>query len=96
MFSTLTTDILPSTPFGLYRDGTELRGLYYAKPEVARAACDSLGSKCDYPVLVGNDQLYGGLGGEFVCVCIVSDLLEEPQLNWIRSGQSPLHSSMGH
>ena len=61
---------MDSTPFGLYRDGTELRGLYYAKPEVARAACDSLGSKCDYPVLVGNDQLYGGLGGEFVCVCI--------------------------
>ncbi|KZV70391.1 hypothetical protein PENSPDRAFT_579420 [Peniophora sp. CONT] len=56
------------TPFGLYRDGTELRGLYYAKPEVARAACDSLGSKCDYPVLVGNDQLYGGLGGEFVTI----------------------------
>src|ERR1700685_298932 len=28
-----------STPFGLYRDGTELRGVYYSKPEVARAAC---------------------------------------------------------
>ncbi|KAI0315587.1 IgA peptidase M64-domain-containing protein [Amylostereum chailletii] len=50
------------TPFGLYRDGTELRALYYAKPEVARAACDSLESRCDYPVLIGNDPLYGGGG----------------------------------
>ncbi|ETW82139.1 hypothetical protein HETIRDRAFT_61336 [Heterobasidion irregulare TC 32-1] len=56
------------TPFGLYRDGTELRGLYYARPEVARAACDSLGDRCDYPILIGNDPLYGGLGGEFTTI----------------------------
>jgi hypothetical protein len=49
-----------STAFGLYRDGTELRGVYYAKPEVAHAACYSLGDACDYPILVGNDALYGG------------------------------------
>ena len=42
-----------STPFGLYRDGTELRALYYAKPEVARAACGLLGTRCDYPILIG-------------------------------------------
>ena len=42
-----------STPFGLYRDGTELRGVYYSKPEVAKAACDSLGNKCNYPILLG-------------------------------------------
>ncbi|KAH9011023.1 IgA peptidase M64-domain-containing protein [Lactarius pseudohatsudake] len=59
---------MSSTPFGLYRDGTELRGLYYAKPEVARDACNSLGDRCDYAVLVGNDPLYGGIGGEFVTV----------------------------
>ncbi|TFY63568.1 hypothetical protein EVJ58_g3172 [Rhodofomes roseus] len=53
------------TPFGLYRDGTELRGVYYAKPEIARAACFYFEDKCDYPVLMGNDPLYGGLGGEF-------------------------------
>ncbi|KAH9059979.1 IgA peptidase M64-domain-containing protein [Lactarius vividus] len=47
---------------------TELRGLYYAKPEVARDACNSLGDRCDYGVLVGNDPLYGGIGGEFVTV----------------------------
>lgn len=46
--------------FGLYRDGTELRGVYYSKPEVARAACLSLGTQCDYPILMGNDPFYGG------------------------------------
>ncbi|KAJ2933385.1 hypothetical protein H1R20_g3718, partial [Candolleomyces eurysporus] len=56
------------TPFGLYRDGTELRAVYYSKPKVARAACDSLGSGCDYPVLLGNDPLYGGLGGRFTVI----------------------------
>ncbi|KAI0762010.1 IgA peptidase M64-domain-containing protein [Trametes elegans] len=56
------------TPFGLYRDGTELRGVYYSKPEIARAACFSLGAQCDYPILMGNDPLYGGLGGEFTVI----------------------------
>ncbi|THH17272.1 hypothetical protein EW146_g3507 [Bondarzewia mesenterica] len=57
-----------STPFGLYRDGTELRALYYSKPDVARAACNSLGDRCNYPILIGNDPLYGGLGGEFTTI----------------------------
>ncbi|KAJ6451612.1 IgA peptidase M64-domain-containing protein [Mycena sanguinolenta] len=56
------------TPFGLYRDGTELRGVYYAHPEVAGAACASLGTQCDYPILLGNDPLYGGLGGQFTVI----------------------------
>ncbi|KXN82819.1 hypothetical protein AN958_02093 [Leucoagaricus sp. SymC.cos] len=56
------------TPYGLYRDGTELRAVYYDKPEVARAACDSMGDQCDYPILLGNDPLYGGLGGEFTVI----------------------------
>lgn len=42
-----------STPFGLYRDGSELRGVYYSKPEVARLACHALLSLCDYPILLG-------------------------------------------
>ncbi|KAJ6465034.1 IgA peptidase M64-domain-containing protein [Mycena vitilis] len=53
------------TAFGLYRDGTELRGVYYAKPKVAGAACSSLGDQCDYPILLGNDPLYGGAGNWF-------------------------------
>ncbi|THH05957.1 hypothetical protein EW146_g9760 [Bondarzewia mesenterica] len=57
-----------STPFGLYRDGTELRALYYSKPDIARAACNSLGDRCNYPILIGNDPLYGGLGGEFTTI----------------------------
>lgn len=56
-----------STVYGLYRDGTELRAVYYDKPEVAHAACDST-EACDYPILLGNDPLYGGLGGEFTYV----------------------------
>ncbi|GAP91834.1 hypothetical protein SAMD00023353_6700150 [Rosellinia necatrix] len=55
------------TVYGLYRDGTELRGVYYDKPEVAHAACDSTDA-CDYPILLGNNPLYGGLGGEFTVV----------------------------
>lgn len=54
------------TPFGLYRDGTELRGIYCSKPSAARQACQSTGpDACDFPSLIGNDDYYGGLGGEF-------------------------------
>lgn len=56
-----------STVYGLYRDGTELRGVYYAYPQVARAACQSTDA-CDYPILLGNDPFYGGLGGTFTQV----------------------------
>ncbi|OBZ71631.1 hypothetical protein A0H81_08541 [Grifola frondosa] len=56
------------TPFGLYRDGTELRAVYYSNPDAARAACLSMGDRCDYPILMGNDPLYGGLGGEFTVI----------------------------
>ncbi|TFK39079.1 IgA peptidase M64-domain-containing protein [Crucibulum laeve] len=64
------------TPFGLFRDGTELRGVYYSKPEAARAACDSMSERCDFPILLGNDPFYGGLGGEFTV--ITSSLLNGP------------------
>ncbi|KAG8965554.1 hypothetical protein FRC00_000030 [Tulasnella sp. 408] len=60
--------MLDSTTFGLYRDGTELRAVYCSKLEVARAAALSLGTQCDYPILLGNDPMYGGLGGEFTSV----------------------------
>ncbi|KAH7320682.1 IgA peptidase M64-domain-containing protein [Stachybotrys elegans] len=55
------------TVYGLYRDGTELRGVYYSKASVARAACQSTDA-CDYPILLGNDPYYGGLGGTFTVV----------------------------
>lgn len=44
---------LSSTVFGLYRDGTELRGVYPGKPDVARATCEALAPRCDYPILLG-------------------------------------------
>ncbi|DAZ93836.1 TPA: hypothetical protein N0F65_009344 [Lagenidium giganteum] len=56
-----------NTPFGLYRDGTELRGIYCSKPDAARRACAAVGQlACDFPSLIANDDYYGGLGGEFV------------------------------
>ncbi|KAF9934386.1 hypothetical protein FBU30_002210 [Linnemannia zychae] len=55
------------TSFRLYRDGTELRGIYVANPRAAREACRAVGKyACDFPSLIGNDPYYGGLGGEFV------------------------------
>ncbi|KAJ3853585.1 IgA peptidase M64-domain-containing protein [Lentinula lateritia] len=66
------------TPYGLYRDGTELRAVYYAHPEVADAACTSMGEQCDFPILLGNDPLYGGLGGRFTV--ITSSILNGPQI----------------
>lgn len=55
------------TAFGLYRDGSELRGIYPSKAGAARSACRAMGaSKCDYPSIIANDDYYGGLGGEFV------------------------------
>ncbi|KAK7054349.1 hypothetical protein VNI00_003543 [Paramarasmius palmivorus] len=82
------------TPFGLYRDGTELRAVYTAYPEVADAACDSLYDQCDFPILLGmldlslhinllntllgNDPLYGGLGGK--PTIITSSVLNGPQI----------------
>ncbi|KAF5380731.1 hypothetical protein D9757_007158 [Collybiopsis confluens] len=66
------------TPYGLYRDGTELRAVYYAYPDVADAACTSMGVQCDFPILLGNDPLYGGLGGQFTV--ITSSVLNGPQI----------------
>ncbi|RHY56495.1 hypothetical protein DYB34_011146 [Aphanomyces astaci] len=55
------------TAFGLYRSGTELRGIFTSKAAYAREVCKVTGvSACDFPSLIGNDDYYGGLGGEFV------------------------------
>ncbi|TRM65431.1 IgA peptidase M64-domain-containing protein [Schizophyllum amplum] len=56
------------TVYGLYRPGTELRGVYVGKEDIARAACDSLGDQCDHPVIIGNSDLYGGIGGDIVTI----------------------------
>jgi len=55
-----------NTAFRLYRDGTQLRGVYCGNPTAARQACALTGpNACDYPTLIGNSPFYGGLGGEF-------------------------------
>ncbi|MES1912252.1 MAG: hypothetical protein MHM6MM_004558 [Cercozoa sp. M6MM] len=54
------------TAYRLYRDGTELRGIYPDCAKCAREACSAVGEGgCDFPALIGNDAFYGGLGGEF-------------------------------
>ncbi|KAG4065778.1 hypothetical protein HA402_012456 [Bradysia odoriphaga] len=55
------------TPFRLYREAGQLRAIYTANAQYARQVCQSMGpGGCDYPSLIGNDDYYGGLGGEFV------------------------------
>lgn len=61
-----TGGVPKNTAFRLYRDGTELRGVYCANPAAARSACSLTGpNACDFPTLIGNSPFYGGLGGEF-------------------------------
>ncbi|CAG7680070.1 unnamed protein product, partial [Allacma fusca] len=56
-----------NTPFQLYRDAGTLRGIYPGNAGHARTVCRLTGtSGCDYPSIIGNDDFYGGLGGEFV------------------------------
>lgn len=55
-----------NTAYRLYRQGTELRGLYPGNPTGIRQACSRTGPRaCDFPTVIGNDDYYGGLGGEF-------------------------------
>jgi len=55
-----------NTPFGLYKMGQQHRAV---QPSMngrssARSVC-RLADGCDFPSLIGNDDFYGGLGGEF-------------------------------
>ncbi|WRT67637.1 uncharacterized protein IL334_004609 [Kwoniella shivajii] len=65
---------LPGAALGLYRPGPELRAVYVKHPEIARAACKWFreggagDGDCDQAILLGNDPLYGGLGGEFTII----------------------------
>jgi hypothetical protein len=97
------------TVFGLYRDGTELRGIYPSKKQNARKACRATGPfACDYPIIIGNDDYYGGLGGEFVIstssrtsgIIVIRHELghnlipvgEEYDGGWVYSGVNAAHS----
>lgn len=75
-----------NTPFRLYRQAGQLRGIYTGNAAYARQICQLTGpSGCDYPSLIGNDNYYGGLGGEFV----ISTKSE-------RTGTVVLRHEMGH
>jgi hypothetical protein len=56
------------------------------RPKVAVRACQKLGGfKCDYPSIIGNDEYYGGLGGQFVI-----------STRSLTSGTTVLRHEMGH
>ncbi|WWC95938.1 hypothetical protein V866_002805 [Kwoniella sp. B9012] len=65
---------LEGAALGLYRPGSELRAVYVKHPKRARRACkwfrEGGAGKggCDQAILLGNDPLYGGLGGEFTII----------------------------
>ncbi|KAG4078964.1 hypothetical protein HA402_010916 [Bradysia odoriphaga] len=74
------------TPFRLYRQQGQLRAIYTGNAQYARQVCQLTGpGGCDYPSLIGNDDFYGGLGGEFV----ISTKSE-------RTGTVVLRHEMGH
>lgn len=56
------------TVFGLFRPGTEYRLIDTTKEDVARNICSQLSKegKCDYKLIIANDDYYGGQGGEFI------------------------------
>lgn len=56
-----------NTPFKLYREKGQLRAVFTKNAKYARKVCQLTGPHaCDFPSLIGNDDYYGGLGGEFV------------------------------
>ncbi|KAI9291203.1 hypothetical protein K502DRAFT_368636 [Neoconidiobolus thromboides FSU 785] len=74
------------TAFQLTRDAGQLRGIFPLKPEYAREVCKLTGDyACDYPSIIGNDDFYGGLGGEFVI-----------STKSARTGTVVLRHEMGH
>ena len=53
-----------NTALGLYRHATTRQAVLCGKETTARRAA-GLAPDVDYPILLGNDAYYGGLGGEF-------------------------------
>lgn len=82
------------TMFGLYRDGTELRGIYPSKEDMLRQICKLTGRfACDFPSVIANDDFYGGLGGEFV---ISTRFAKSLIIRSKTSGVIVLRHEMGH
>lgn len=51
------------TAYKLYREGNTLRAIFPGDPDAIRQSCGEA-PDCDYPVVIANDEFYGGLGGE--------------------------------
>jgi hypothetical protein len=74
------------TAFGLYRSPAgSKRGILPGKPDIIRAALTLSPSNTDYPIVIANDNSYGGLGGEFAITT-----------RSIESGLMVLRHELGH
>jgi hypothetical protein len=51
------------TAYKLYREGNTLRAIFPGDLNAIRESCGEA-PDCDYPVVIANDEFYGGLGGE--------------------------------
>ncbi len=73
------------TALGLYRTPVgSKRAIYPGKPSEIRRAL-KLAPKTDYPILIANDEYYGGLGGEFAI-----------STRSVKSGMIVLRHELGH
>ncbi|KAF8704378.1 IgA Peptidase M64, partial [Rhizoctonia solani] len=64
--------LMDSSGLSVFSDGTELRGVYTSKPKVSRKERQASGVSDWAQLRLGNDPLYGGLGGEFTYELAIS------------------------
>jgi hypothetical protein len=73
-----------NTAYRLYREGDTLRAIYPGDSAAVRSSC-AKAPGCDYPIVIGNDPLYGGLGGEIAI-----------STSSVTSGTMVLRHELGH
>lgn len=87
-----------NTPFKLYRERGQLRAVFTGNAKFARQICKLTGPQaCDFPSLMGNDDYYGGLGGEFVIFTSSNQtgkivLRHEMGHNFLSAGEVKIHT----
>ncbi|OGR02223.1 MAG: hypothetical protein A2284_08915 [Deltaproteobacteria bacterium RIFOXYA12_FULL_61_11] len=72
------------TAFRLYRDSTARQAIYLGNTSMANKVL-ALAPQCDYPIVVANDPLYGGLGGQYAITT-----------NSLQSAMIVLRHELGH
>lgn len=78
---------LLSTVFGLYRPGSELRGVFYKHKRRVMQACDywrTLGKGCDEPILLGELE-----------TSVLPVGVERLARRWNGKGNDPLYGGLG-